>query len=130
MSESKSKDPAFLFYSSDFITGVQDLTMEERGQYITLLCLSHQKGRLNEKMIALSAGKVSEDVLNKFKKDDDGFYYNIRLEKESAKRKIHTEKQKERALNGWKKRKEEDSRQQSGTHSGKATADATALPLE
>ena len=28
-----SKDPAFLFYSSDFLTGVMDLTMEENGIY-------------------------------------------------------------------------------------------------
>ena len=32
-----NKDPAFLFYSSDFITGCMGLTMEERGQYITLI---------------------------------------------------------------------------------------------
>ena len=41
------RDPAFLFYSSDFLSGIADLNMEERGQYITLLCVQHQKGRLN-----------------------------------------------------------------------------------
>jgi len=54
-----AKDPAFLFYSSDFLSGITDLTMEERGQYITLLCLQHQKGSLSEKTIRLSVLKYS-----------------------------------------------------------------------
>ena len=70
------KDPAFLFYSSDFLNGVVDLTMEERGQYITLLCLNHQKGELTEKTIRLSVGSVSVDVLAKFKQDENGLLYN------------------------------------------------------
>jgi len=31
------KAPAFQFYAQDFLTGVMDLTMDERGLYITLL---------------------------------------------------------------------------------------------
>ena len=33
-----TKAPAFQLYAQDFLTGVMDLTMEERGVYITLLC--------------------------------------------------------------------------------------------
>lgn len=101
------RDPAFLFYASDFLTGVQDLTMEERGQYITLLCIQHQKGRLTNKLIKLTVGSVNEDVLSKFSKDDKGHYYNERLEAEIQKRKEHSAKQSERAKDGWKKRKGE-----------------------
>lgn len=126
-----SKDPAFLFYSSDFLSGVQDLTMEERGQYITLLCLQHQKGRLTEKLIRLSCGNaaasirhlsgiVSADVLAKFRQDENGFFYNERLEVEIEKRKVHSLKQSDRAKEGWKKRKEKSD----------AAAYAMAMPLE
>jgi len=80
------RDPAFLFYSSDFLTGCASLTMEERGQYITLLCLEHQLGRLSEKTIRLSVGSVSVDVLEKFKHDENGLLYNERLEIEIEKR--------------------------------------------
>ena len=80
------KDPAFLFYPGDFLVGVSDLTMEERGQYITLLCIQHAKGRLTEKNIQLSVGTVSPDVLAKFEKDEDGCYYNSRLEFEIVRR--------------------------------------------
>ncbi len=94
-----SKDPAFLFYSSDFLNGVSDLTMEERGQYITLLCLQHQKGSLSEKTIRLSVGSVSVDVMKKFVKDDDGNYYQERLKEEIQKRANFTES---RRNNGFK----------------------------
>jgi len=114
-----SKDPAFLFYSSDFLTGVADLSMEERGIYITLLCLQHQKGRLTPKMIQLCGGNATADVLAKFSKDEEGNFYNERLEVEIQKRKEHTEKQRQRAKDGWIKRKDNQSH-----------GIATALPLE
>lgn len=118
-----AKDPAFLFYSSDFLSGVSDLTMEERGQYITLLCLQHQKGHLTEKAIKITVPNVSNDVLSKFTVDENGHYFNERLEVERDKRLQHSEKQRQRALDGWKKRKAMQS-------DGNATANATALPLE
>lgn len=85
------KDPAFLFYSSDFLTGVSDLTMQERGQYITLLCLIHQKGRLSDKAIKLNTPSVSIDVLTKFDKDEDGNLYNKRLDEVINERKSKSE---------------------------------------
>ena len=119
-----AKDPAFLFYSQDFLTGISDLTFEERGQYITLLCIQHQKGRLTKKAIQIAVPNATEDVLSKFTQDKKGLFYNERLEIEAIKRKEHAEKQRQRALDGWKKRKEKK------TSSSNATANATALPLE
>ncbi|MBR2343014.1 MAG: DUF1376 domain-containing protein [Clostridia bacterium] len=79
----KNKDPAVLFYTSDFLVGVSGLTMQERGQYITLLCLQHQSGHLTEKEIELAVGKPSADVMKKFIRDDDGRYYQHRMEEET-----------------------------------------------
>ena len=111
-----AKDPAFLFYSSDFLTGTADMTNEEKGQYITLLCLQHQKGRLSKKAVAVAVPNATADVMAKFRQDNNGFFYNERLEKEAQKRAEHSQKQKERALKGWEKRR--------------AAANAVALPLE
>lgn len=84
------RDPAFLFYSSDFLTGVAGLTMEERGQYITLMCLQHQTGHLSGKTIRLSLGfdlvSSNSDVLGKFTIDEEGNYFNKRLDDEIQKR--------------------------------------------
>jgi hypothetical protein len=117
------KDPAFLFYSSDFLSGIQDLTMEERGQYITLLCLQHLKGHLTEKTIMLTChGNAAADVMAKFRRDPAGLWYNERLEEEIQKRRTHTDKQRERAVNGWQKRK--------NNTTAHAAASPAALPLE
>lgn len=102
-----NKDPAFLFYSSDFLTGVMDLTMEERGQYITLLCLQHQKGHLSEKTICLSVGNVSVDVLKKFKKDSDGLLYNERVDDEIQKRVRYAESRRKNGSFGGRPKKQE-----------------------
>ena len=95
-----AKDPAFLFYSSDFLNGITDLTMEERGQFITLLCIQHQKRFLTEKTIRLSVGSVSVDVLCKFTKDENGNYTQKRLSEEIEKRKLFTESRRSNGLKG------------------------------
>lgn len=101
------KDPAFLFYSSDFLNGVADLTMEERGQFITLLCLQHQKGSVSEKTIRLSLGSVSVDVLSKFERDENGNLFNERLKIEIEKRQLFTESRRNNGLKGGRPKKEE-----------------------
>lgn len=100
-----TKDPAFLFYSSDFLTGCIDLTMEERGQYITLICLQHQKGHLTEKTIRLSIGNVSEDVLKKFDKDENGLIFNKRIEEEIEKRRVFAESRRKNGQQGGRPKK-------------------------
>lgn len=85
------KDPAFLFYSSDFLSGTMLMTDEEIGQYIKLLCLQHQKGYLKEKDMLNICKTYNEDIFSKFKKDEEGNYYNERLEYEANKRKAYSE---------------------------------------
>ena len=92
--------PAVLFYTSDFLTGVSNLTMEERGQYITLLCLQHQTGRLSKKTIDLCVQNISQDVLKKFEKDSKENYYNKRMEIETKKRESFVESRQKNSLKG------------------------------
>lgn len=85
------KDPAFLFYSSDFLSGTMLMTDEDVGKYIRLLCLQHQKGHLKEKEMLNICKGFNEDIFSKFKKDEEGNYYNERLEYEANKRKAYSE---------------------------------------
>lgn len=100
-----AKDPAFLFYSQDFFTGVATLTFEERGQFITLLCLMHQKGRMDEKTIRFLVGNVSDNLKSKFKIDGDGLWYNERLETEAKKRSKFTESRRANGSKGGRPKK-------------------------
>lgn len=97
------KDPAFLFYSSDFLSSTMLMSNEEIGIYIKLLCLQHQQGHLSEEdLISIGATKK---VINKFDKDEEGYYYNKRLEYEVDRRKSYSES---RRNNRKKKTYEED----------------------
>lgn len=104
------KDPAFLFYSSDFLSGTMLMSDEEIGQYIKLLCLQHQKGHLKEKDMLNICKTYNEDIFSKFKKDEEGNYYNERLEEEIERRKKYSES---RRNNRKKKNLEEE---QKGTY--------------
>ena len=86
-----SKDPAVLFYTSDFIAGTLSMTNEQRGKYILLLCLQHQKGHLSRKDMMNICKTYDKDVFDKFIKDKDGNYYNLRMDTEILKRKNYSE---------------------------------------
>ena len=81
-----AKDPAFLFYPSDFLTGTMAMPFEERGKYITLLCFQHQSGRMTEETIRFLVGSFSDMLRLKFSRDENGLFYNHRLEEEIKKR--------------------------------------------
>ena len=86
-----SKDPAFLFYSSDFLTGTLLMSMEQKGKFITLLCIQHQKGHMSERDMLQICGTYDEDIFDKFQKDSDGNFFNERLKEEIDKRKAYSE---------------------------------------
>lgn len=86
-----AKDPAVLFYTSDFLTGTMFMSDEQVGKYIRLLCAQHQMGRLSkEDMLQITR---IEDVAieSKFIKDKDGLFYNKRMEEEALKRRKYSE---------------------------------------
>ena len=95
-----AKDPAFLFYSQDFYTGVATLNWEERGKFISILCLMHQQGRMSEETIRFLVGSVSDNLKSKFSIDQKGLWYNKRLEDEATKRNKFTESRRENGLLG------------------------------
>lgn len=87
-----AKDPAFLFYSADFIVGTYEMTDEQVGRYIRLMCLQHQKGHLSESVVlSVMGGEIDKEVIGKLKRDDDGLYYNERLDEETNKRRKYSE---------------------------------------
>lgn len=92
-----AKDPAVLFYTSDFLTGTGLMTDEQVGKYIRLLCFQHQKGILTEKDMMNICKSYDEDIFSKFIKTDEG-YYNQRMKEEAEKRKKYTESRRQNKL--------------------------------
>ena len=89
----KNKDPAVLFYTSDFLSGCALMDMRERGQYITLLCLQRERGHMTMQEITRAVKKPSDEVMSKFRQDEEGKYYNHRMEQEIEKRDAHCQRQ-------------------------------------
>ena len=85
-----SKDPAVLFYTSDFLTGTTLMSNEQVGKYIRLLCIQHQKGVLSEKDMLKICDSYDEDIFDKFEKTEEG-YFNKRMRDEFEKRKKYSE---------------------------------------
>lgn len=91
------KDPAFLFYSSDFLSGTMFFSDEQVGKYIRLLCCQHQNGHLKEKHMLTICGGYDEDIFSKFEQDENGLYYNRRLDAEILRRSKYTESRRKNA---------------------------------
>jgi len=84
-----AKDPAVLFYTSDFLSGTFTMTLDDKGAYITLLCLQHQKGKLTDRDLHMY--KNMTEVMSKFVQMEDGFYYNLKMKECAEKRKAYSE---------------------------------------
>lgn len=110
----KQKDPAFLFYSRDWLTGTSFFTFEQKGKYIDLLCAQHDHGHLSEKQVSvICRGEIDEEVMAKFECDEEQKWFNSKLDDEIRRRKDYSIQQQERALRRWDAKKD-------------ATADANA----
>lgn len=86
-----AKDPAVLFYTADFLVGTMTFTDEQTGKYIRLLCFQHQHLRMTDEDMLNICKSYDKQVYAKFIKDENGLYYNERMEKEINVRKAYSE---------------------------------------
>lgn len=104
------KSPAFRFYPSDFMMGTMGFSAEERGAYMTLLCVQWDRGGLPDdvEQCARLAGIPPERlglIWVKFGLCDDGMRRNRRLELEREKQVAFRARQSENGKNGGRGRK-------------------------
>lgn len=99
-----AKDPAFLFYPSDFLTGTMFMNNEQIGIYIRLLCSQHQHGGVIDKISFNSLVGNNEIIRSKFIEIDLGFY-NQRLANEMEKRNKKSNNISNAVKEVWEKRK-------------------------
>lgn len=89
--DEKSKDPAFLFYSSDFLIDTLLWGDIDVGRWIKLMCYLHQKGHLLYEQVLDIIKDENSIIFSKLKIDEKGLYYNERLDFEIAKRKAYSD---------------------------------------
>lgn len=98
--KTNGKDPAVLLYTQDFLVGTISMNFEERGKYITLLCMQHQKGKLTLKDLKSVLSDDDIDISERFPLHTDGFYYNDRMQIEIENRKVRTNTSRENGAKG------------------------------
>ena len=107
MNEDKKtrKAPAFQFYADDFLAGTVTMTNEERGAYITLLCLQWSRGSLTEndfQRVCIGMPSHSQRICqDKFQIDAEGNYRNSRLERVRSEQREYSKKQRDNANLRW-----------------------------
>ena len=111
-----AKDPAFLFYPGDYVSGTMGMTFEEKGAYMDLLMLQFNRGHMNTHMIQHTVGHLWEQVKCKFIQDDEGLWFNVRLDFEKDKRKTFTESRRNNIKPKEKPKKEPSYETHMNTH--------------
>ena len=129
--------PAFQLYADDFLAGTADMTAEEVGIYIRLLCHAwNKKGLKNdEKRIGILVGicggnataSAKEVLASKFELGADGIWRNERQEKTRADQEEYRKTQSNNAHLRWDKVK---SAEPNGKKNGHTNGHAVALPSQ
>ena len=88
---SRNKDPAVLFYPESYLVGTRFMTYEQKGKYMELLCFQHQQGHLSEEDMLAICGEYDKRIFAKFVVDENGLYYNERMEEETIRRNKYTD---------------------------------------
>lgn len=123
------KAPAFQFYADDFLAGTADMSAEEVGGYIRLLCHQWTKGGIptDEDRAGRIAGLMGSPslryVLARFSPCPDGMLRNRRLEQVRQEQAAYARKQAESGKAGAK------ARWKNGNPNGGAMPTPLATPL-
>jgi uncharacterized protein YdaU (DUF1376 family) len=135
--EQKRKAPAFQFYADDFLAGTSDMSAEEVGGYIRLLCHQWTKGGIPNdpdragRMATLLGSPSLGYVLAKFSLCNDGMLRNERLEQVRAEQEAYKLRQASSGRNGAEKRwsKWQKDGDPNGDPNGVAIATPMATPM-
>ena len=99
-----AKDPAFLFYPNDWLGGTMTFDRHIKGAYLDLLMCQFNSGRMSLSDIKNVLGDTDftnhweTKLKKKFIQDENGLFYNRKLEDETIKRKNYTESRRKSRL--------------------------------
>lgn len=95
-----AKDPAFLWYPGDWLGGTMTFSRSHKGAYMDLLMAQFNNGHMTLQDIQTILGKSDYETMwddklkHKFKVDENGKFYNEKLDYEVVRRKNYTNSRK------------------------------------
>lgn len=103
------KDPAFLFYPNDWLGGTMLFSRLHKGAYMDVLMAQFNHGHMAlediETLLGDDFNKVWAKLKTKLNQDENGLYYNDRLDQEINKRKAYTESRRQNLSSNSSKKK-------------------------
>lgn len=95
-----AKDPAFLFFPGDWLGGTMTFSRSHKGAYMDLLMCQFNHGHMSLQEVKTVLGADFDDMWDsklkrKFRVDNNGLYYNQKLENEIIKRQKFTQSRRE-----------------------------------
>lgn len=93
----KNNTNAVTIYFSDFLADTGMMSNEEIGAYFRLLMLQNQKGHLEREIIDRT-GADKDIILENFVTDENGKFYNEKMEREIVKRNEYAEERQKRVI--------------------------------
>lgn len=107
-----AKDPAVLWYWNDWQGGTSTFTRHLKGCYMDLLNAQFNNGRLSlaeiKTVLGTDFGSSWPTLQKKFEKDEDGLFFNARMESEKLRRGNFIERQKENGSKGGRPKNPRD----------------------
>ncbi|MBQ8567363.1 MAG: hypothetical protein IJ445_07270 [Clostridia bacterium] len=101
------KDPAVLFFPSDFLLETMFMTDAQVGKYMKVICGIFAHGHLSLNRIKAICGDDTETILELLATDENGSYYHVRLEYEMQSRATYRKSRSQNASGGKSEAKEE-----------------------
>ena len=102
------QDPAFLLYSADFLVRSVEMTDEQIGKFIKLLCYQHQTGHMKKETMLLVCKEEDGEIFSRFIIDNNGLYYNKELDDEVKRRSGICETNKKNIEKYWEEKREKE----------------------
>jgi len=99
------QDPAYQLYTADFLVRNLDMTDEQVGRYVRLLCFQHQNGHMTKDIMISFCNGTDEKVFSKFLLDSNGLYFNEEMGKEVERRAEISQTKTDSANKRWEKEK-------------------------
>lgn len=97
------KDPAFLFYPGDYLGGTMGWDFSRHGMYLIMLIYQFNNGHFSLDNAISICGSSFDDIKVKFKLDENGLFFNERLDYEINKRSKYSESRRENIKKRYEK---------------------------
>ncbi len=106
MKTKKQKDPSLQIYTAQFLADTQFWPLDQRGMYITLICVHHQTEYIpRDIMLQICQTPDPEKtyplMMRHFGQDKNGNYLHLETQKEITRRKDYSRSQSHRAIRRW-----------------------------